>query len=82
MESKIMNNTINIKLDEKPTMIEYILEIDSMTTKEFCDKFKVPHPYFTGDVESSTNLLLQIDAIKHKMFVEYAKDLRRNHKVK
>jgi hypothetical protein len=76
------DNTINIKFDEKPTMIEYILEIDSMTTKEFCDKFKVPHPYFTGDVESSANLLIQIDAIKYKMFVEYAKDLRRNHKVK
>ena len=54
-------------------MVQFILEIDFMTTKEFCDKFNVPHPIFTGEVESSAKQFLQVDAIKQKMFVDYAK---------
>ena len=57
-------------------MTEFILEIDWLTTKDFCDRFKVPHPYYTGDVKSSADQFIHIDAIKHKMFVEYAKFLK------
>lgn len=59
-------------------MVQFILEIDWMTTKEFCDTYKVPHPFFTGDVKSSADQFLQVDAIKHKMFVTHAKFLRKN----
>lgn len=59
-------------------MVQFILEIDFMTTKEFCDTYNVPHPYFTGEIKSSAEQLLQVDAIKHKMFVEYAKILNKN----
>ncbi len=59
-------------------MIQYILDIDWMTTKEFCDTYNVPHPYFTGDIKTSADKFLQVDAIKHKMFVEYAKLLNKN----
>lgn len=48
-------------------LLEYILEIDSLTTSEFCEKFKVPKPKFTGEVESSVNKFLQIDAIKCRL---------------
>mgnify|MGYP003403190717 FL=1 len=59
-------------------MVQFILEIDWMTTKEFCDTYKVPHPFFTGDVKSSADQFLQVDAIKHKMFVTHAKFLCQN----
>lgn len=65
------------EIELKP-MVQFILEIDQMTTKEFCDKYNVPHPYFTGDVRTSADKFLQVDAIKHKMFVEHAKLLKRN----
>ena len=54
-------------------LIDYVLEIDFLTTNEFCEKYSVPLPYFTGEVKSSADKFLQIDAIKHRMFVEYAK---------
>lgn len=59
-------------------MVQFILEIDWMTTKEFCDTYSVPRPYFTGDVKTSADKLLQVDAIKHKLFVEYAKFLAKD----
>lgn len=52
-------------------MTQFILDIDWMTTKEFCEEFKVPLPTVTG----GANDFLQIDAIKQKIFVEYAKFL-------
>ncbi len=69
---------ISMKTKKLVPMVQFILDIDAMTTKEFCDKFNLPHPFFTGEVESSANLFLQVDAIKHRMFVEYAKFLNKN----
>ena len=66
------------ELSEVKKLNEYILEIDWLTTTEFCDKFNVPPPRFTGEVESSVNEMLRIDAIKHRMFVEKAKEIRKN----
>lgn len=59
-------------------MVEFILEIDWLTTKEFCEKYNVPLPVFTGEIKSSADQFLQINAIKQKMFVEYAKFLNSN----
>ena len=59
------------------SLSDYILDIDFMTTNEFCLAYKVPMPYFTGDVKTSVDLILQIDAIKQRMFVEYAKFLNK-----
>lgn len=59
-------------------MVKFILDIDSLTTKEFCDKYSVPHPFFTGNVDSSVDKLLQVDAVKHRMFLEYAKFLNKD----
>jgi len=58
-------------------MVQFILEIDWMNTKEFCNKYSVPLPRFTGDIQTSADKFLQIDAIKHKMFVEHAKLLNK-----
>ncbi len=59
-------------------MVKFILEIDWLTTKEFCDKYSVPHPFYTGEVNSSVDKLLQVDAVKHRMFLEYAKFLNKD----
>ena len=59
-------------------MIQFILEIDWMTTVEFCDAYQIPHPFFTGDVKTSADQFISLDAIKHKMFVEHAKLLNKN----
>lgn len=59
-------------------MIDYILKIDAMTTKEFCENQGCPLPIPMNDIESSANQFLQIDAIKHRLFVSEAKRLRRS----
>lgn len=61
-------------------MVDYILEIDAMTTVEFCEKFNVPVPYFTGEAQSSARQFLNIDAIKCKMFIQHAKKLIKRNK--
>jgi hypothetical protein len=66
------------KLKKLVPMIDYILNIDELTTTEFCDIYNIPKPVFTGEIKSSADQFLQIDAIKHKMFVEYAKFLNMN----
>jgi hypothetical protein len=60
------------------SMTDYILSIDWLTTKEFCDKYSVPLPVMGKDAKESARNFLQVDAIKHKMFVEYAKLLKKN----
>lgn len=54
-------------------MVDYILNIDWMTTTEFCNETGAPLPNIRSGVDS----FLQIDAIKHRMFVEYAKFLNK-----
>lgn len=59
-------------------MVDYILEIDWLTTVELCNKYGIPLPKFTGQVDSSVSEIFRIDAIKQKMFVDYAKFLSKN----
>lgn len=59
--------------EKMESMTDYILNIDWMTTTEFCKTYDVPLP----TVSDGVNGFLQVDAIKHKMFVEHAKKLRR-----
>ncbi|MDI9863986.1 hypothetical protein QM480_06605 [Flectobacillus sp. DC10W] len=54
---------------------QYILGIDWMTTKEFCEQYNVNAPQLKLTVLDSVNELLRIDAIKYKMFVDHAKFL-------
>ena len=56
------------------SMIDFILEIDWMTTTEFCQETGAPMP----NVREGVNSFLQVDAIKHRMFVEYAKFLNKD----
>lgn len=60
-----------MKTNKLVPMTQFILDIDWMTTKEFCETYKIPLPTVTCGV----NDFLQVDAIKQKMFVEYAKFL-------
>ncbi len=59
----------------KMNLREFILYVDSLTTKEFCIWQRVSEPYFTGNAESTINLMLQVDAIKHRLFVSKAKSI-------
>mgnify|MGYP001346061043 CR=1 FL=1 len=59
------------------SMVDFILYIDGLTTVEFCDKYGVPHPYFTGDVRTSADQFLQVDAIKYRLITAYAKFLNK-----
>lgn len=68
---------VNIMTKDRE-LIKFIFEIDYLTTNEFCDKFKVPKPVISIDAEESANSFLQIDAIKHRLFLEKAKEISRN----
>lgn len=66
---------------EKMSLQEFILFVDYMTTKDFCDWQGCPHPRFiANNIEASADQLLQVDAIKHRLFVQKAKDQARNPK--
>jgi len=59
-------------------MVSFILSIDWLSTAEFCDTYDLPHPHFTGDVKTSADKFINLDIIKHKLFIEYAKMLNKN----
>jgi len=59
-------------------MAKFILQIDQMTTNEFCKDYNYPLLFFTGNIKYLTDSILEVDAIKHKMFVEYAKFLAKD----
>jgi len=66
---------------EESELLNFILETDFLTTSEFCKKYNIPEPVFTGEVQSSARQFLQIDVIKHKMYVEKAKEIVRRKPV-
>ena len=64
-QEKTMTESINhknMKSKKLVPMTQFILDIDWMTTKEFCDTYKIPYPTVIGGV----NDFLQVDAIKQK----------------
>lgn len=56
------------------SLIEFIMELEFMTTKEFCTKFKVPVPCLTKGVGD----FHRIDAVKLKMINDHCKVLLKN----
>lgn len=67
-------------MSKEQKMIDYILDIDWLTTKEFCDKYDVKMPEFMHDTNWNVSELFRIDAIKWKMVMEYAKKLKQGKK--
>lgn len=61
------------------SMVDFILQIDWLTTTEFCTKYQIPLPKHAQDIDFNVSEFLRIDAIKHRMFVDYAKFL--NNKI-
>ena len=59
-------------------MVQFILEIDFLSTEEFCDAYELQRPYWTGDTQTSADMFIRLEIIKHRMFVEYAKLLNKN----
>ena len=58
-------------------LIDFILELDRLTTKEFCDKFNHPLPSWKGNVGVAVSEFLSIDAVKYKMIKDLAKDINK-----
>ena len=58
-------------------MVNFVFSINWLSTVEFCDTYKLTHPHWTGDVKTSAEKFVNLDIIKHKLFVEYAKMLNK-----
>ena len=54
------------------TVEEYVIYLESLTTKEFCKLHDIPVPTFTGDVKTTVSGFLQIDSLKYRLIREYA----------
>lgn len=61
----------NAEIDKM--IVDELLNIDWLTTTEFCKKYDWPLPVFTGDIKSSALLIMQVDAIKFHRIIEFAK---------
>lgn len=59
------------------SMVQFVLDIDWLTTKEFCSEHGIPEPCFTVDVKTSADKFLQVDAVKQRLLVQYAKFLNK-----
>lgn len=66
---------MNIQRDKE--IVDRIMEIDFMGTKEFCEKHNYPVPFYTGDVQSSAELFLLVDAKRWNVIKDFAKEVRR-----
>lgn len=55
---------------------DYILELHSLTSKEFCDKYKIELPSWKGDVQLAAFEFIRLDAIKWNMVREFAKTVK------
>ena len=61
------------------TIEEYILKLDAMTTKEFCEEHGLPLPIYTGNVKTAATAFIQIDAFKFRLIKEFVKSNMNNH---
>ncbi len=66
---------------EKMNTQEFILYVDSLSTSDFCDWQGISHPYFTGDIQTSADLFLQVDIVKWRICKEKAKQEFRKDKL-
>src|SRR5690606_9584632 len=57
--------------------LHFALDIDWLTTNEFCDKFSIPVPRWAGNVQALADQVLHLDAIKYKMLIDKAKEISR-----
>ena len=57
-------------------LIKYILDLDFLTTKEFCQQYKILLDVNTNkDAKTLAAEFLRLDAIKFKMIVEKTKEI-------
>lgn len=57
--------------------LHFALDIDWLTTNEFCDKFSIPVPRWAGNAQALADQVLHLDAIKYKMLIDKAKEISR-----
>ena len=65
-----------VEVGKANEMVDFILEMDWLTTTEFCEKYNVPQPEISKGIDGGVKTLLQIDTIKQRMFVEKAKEIK------
>ena len=56
-------------------LVKYILDLDSLTTKEFCEKYKIEMNTFSNDASKLAAEFLRLAAIKYKFIVEKTKQI-------
>jgi hypothetical protein len=69
------NNNLEQKKEELKPLQDYIFWLNSMTTTELCKEFGWPLPVFTGDIKTSADQFLNIDARLWNLVKEHNKDL-------
>ena len=66
---------------EKMNVQEYVLYIDSLSTMEFCDWKKLPHPRPMADTSACAEQFINLDLVKLRLIKEKAKLLSKKPSV-
>jgi hypothetical protein len=64
-------------MEDQKELMDYVFEINSMTTKEFCEYAGTPVPKWTGSSQVAVMDFLSIDAIKWRLVKEKAQEIAR-----
>ena len=75
-EDKYVQNAMDEYAKQFKDVYQFVLEIDFMTTTEFCNRFNYPVPQWQGVVQVAVMDMLTVDAAKAKVIIEFAKRLR------
>lgn len=68
------------KVISNEDVVNFILNIDWMTTKEFCEKYGYPVPMPIGSAIDMAKDMLAVDGFKWHKVMEFAKKARRTQK--
>jgi len=59
------------------SLTDFVLNVDALTTNEFCEAYGVEVPSWRGSVQASAFEFIRIDAIKWRMVKERSKELKK-----
>lgn len=62
---------------QESLMLNFIMDIDAMTTTEFCKAHNIDTTCWQGDVQLAVNDMFRVDGVKNRLITEKAKELYR-----
>lgn len=74
------SNISCIELSQDNSLVDFVLNLDFLTTKEFCNNYNIAIPSWQGDTKAAAIQFMELDAIKLKLIIEEAKKLKANKK--